>query len=131
MKGGTAVDAHDPGVGEHARPTVNRVSRASIESWPLRWKVAATLVLPIMLAATFGAVRIYNELSAASRLNLASDNAVIVVPAVELVDRVDALAYAAATGSPIDEPLARFDESAKALNSLVKSAEFDSSVAAC
>ncbi len=130
MKGGTAVDAHDPGVGEHARPTVNRVSRASIESWPLRWKVAATLVLPIMLAATFGAVRIYNELSAASRLNLASDNAVVVVPAVELVDRVDALAYAAATGSPIDEPLARFDESAKALNSLVKSAEFDSNVAA-
>ena len=48
------MDAHDPDVGEHARPTVNRVSRASIESWPLRWKVAATLVLPIMLAATFG-----------------------------------------------------------------------------
>lgn len=91
--------------------------------------MAATLVLPIMLAATFGAVRIYNELSAASRLNLASDNAVIVVPAVELVDRIDGLAYAAASGAPIDEPLAQFDESAKALDTLIKSADFDSTVA--
>ncbi|WP_243858274.1 sensor histidine kinase KdpD, partial [Mycobacterium sp. DL440] len=108
---------------------MTRASRASIESWPLRWKVAATLVLPILLAATFGAVRIYNELSAASQLNLASDNAVIVVPAVGLVDRIDGLAYAAASGAPIDEPLAQFDESAQALDSLIKSAEFDATVA--
>ncbi|CRZ17317.1 ATP-binding protein [Mycolicibacterium neworleansense] len=109
---------------------MTRASRAAIESWPLRWKVAATLVLPILLAATFGAVRIYNELSAASRLNLASDNAVIVVPAVELVDRLDGLAYAAASGAPLEEPLAQFDESAKTLDSLIKSAEFDQAVAA-
>ncbi|OLT85647.1 hypothetical protein BKG60_30085 [Mycobacterium syngnathidarum] len=105
-------------------------SRASIESWPLRWKVAATLVLPILLAATFGAVRIYSELSAASRLNLASDNAVIVVPAVELVDRLDGLAYAAATGAPLAEPLAQFDEASKTLDNLITSAEFDATAAA-
>ncbi|MGW4098587.1 MULTISPECIES: sensor histidine kinase [unclassified Mycobacterium] len=105
-------------------------SRASIESWPLRWKVAATLVLPILLAATFGAARIYNELSAASRLNLASDNAVIVVPAVELVDRLDGLAYAAAAGAPLEEPLAQFDQTAKALDTLITSAEFDPAAAA-
>lgn len=127
------MDANDPSVGEHARPTVtraSRASRASIESWPLRWKVAATLVLPILLAATFGAVRIYNELSAASRLNLASDNAVIVVPAVELVDRLDGLAYAAASGAPLEEPLAQFDQSAKTLDALITSAEFDPTAAA-
>ncbi|WP_066901890.1 ATP-binding protein [Mycolicibacterium houstonense] len=121
------MDAHDPSVGEHARPTV---SRAAIEGWPLRWKVAATLVLPILLAATFGAVRIYNELSAASRLNVASDNAVIVVPAVELVDRLDGLAYAAASGAPSEEARAQFDESAAALAALVTSVEFDPAVAA-
>ncbi|OHT97267.1 sensor histidine kinase [Mycobacterium syngnathidarum] len=105
-------------------------SRASIESWPLRWKVAATLVLPILLAATFGAVRIYSELSAASRLNLASDNAVIVVPAAELVDRLDGLAYAAASGAPLAEPLAQFDEASKTLDNLITSAEFDATAAA-
>ncbi|MGV0743428.1 ATP-binding protein [Mycolicibacterium sp. XJ870] len=121
------MDAKDPNIGDHARPTV---SRASVEGWPLRWKVAATLILPILLAATFGAVRIYNELTAASRLSVASDNAVIVVPAVELVDRLDGLAYAAASGAPIEEPLAQFDASAADLASLVTSAEFDPSVAA-
>ncbi|PEG59364.1 hypothetical protein CQY21_17810 [Mycolicibacterium boenickei] len=124
------MDAHDPSVGEHARPTVTRASRTSIESWPLRWKVAATLVLPILLAATFGAVRIYSELSAASRLNVASDNSVVVVPAVELVDRLDGLAYAAASGAPLEEPLTQFDESAKALDTLITSAEFDPTAAA-
>lgn len=83
-----------------------------------------------MLAATFGAVRIYSELSAASRLNLASDNAVVVVPAVEMVDRLDGLAYAAASGAPLEEPLAQFDESAKALDALITSAEFDPTAAA-
>lgn len=102
----------------------------SVEGWPLRWKVAATLVLPILLAATFGAVRIYNELTAASRLSVASDNAVIVVPAVELVDRLDGLAYAAAAGAPLEEPLAQFDASAATLGSLITSAEFDPAVAA-
>lgn len=124
------MDAHDPNVGEHARPTVTRTSPTSIESWPLRWKVAATLVLPILLAATFGAVRIYSELSAASRLNVASDNAVIVVPAVELVDRLDGLAYAAASGAPLEEPLAQFDETARAVDTLITSADFDPTAAA-
>ncbi len=121
------MDAHAPNVGEHAQSTV---SRASIEGWPLRWKVAATLILPILLAATFGAVRIYNELSAASELKVASDSAAIVVPAVELVDRLDGLAYAAASGAPLDEPLEQFDTSAAALASLTASAELDPTVAA-
>ncbi|MED5815827.1 ATP-binding protein [Mycolicibacterium sp. 050232] len=109
---------------------MTRASRTSIESWPLRWKVAATLVLPILLAATFGAVRIYSELSAASRLNVASDNSVVVVPAVELVDRLDGLAYAAASGAPLEEPLTQFDEAAKSLDTLITSAEFDPTAAA-
>lgn len=121
------MEANAPTVVEHAHPTL---SRASFIGWPLRWKVAAIMVLPILLAATFGALRIQNELSAASKLSVASDDAVIVVPAVELVDRLDGLAYAAASGAPIQEPLTQFDASATALASLTRSAEFDPSVAA-
>ncbi len=134
VKGSTAVDANDPSVGEHARPTVtraSRASRASIESWPLRWKVAATLVLPILLAATFGAVRIYNELlgrlAAEPRVRQRRSSW---CPAVELVDRLDGLAYAAASGAPLEQPLAQFDQSAKALDALITSAEFDPTAAA-
>src|SRR5437764_421973 len=121
------MDGNGPNVIEHAHPTM---SRASFEGWPLRWKVAAIMVLPVLLAATFGALRIQNELSAASKLSVASGNAGIVVPAVEFVDRLDNLAYSAASGAPIAEPLAQFDTSATALASLTTSAEFDPTVAA-
>src|SRR5882757_306410 len=115
------MEANGPTVVEHAHPTV---SWASFAGWPLRWKVAAIMVLPVLLAATFGALRIQNELSAASKLSVASDDAVIVVPAVELVDRLDSLAYAAASGAPIEQPLTQFDASATSLASLTTSAEF-------
>src|SRR5689334_20322283 len=103
------MEASGPNVVEHGRPTV---SRASFVGWPLRWKVAAIMVLPVLLAATFGALRIQNELSAASKLSVASGDAAIVVPAVEFVDRLDGLAYAAASGALSTEPLAQFDASA-------------------
>src|SRR3954447_3470294 len=121
------MEAKGPTVVEHALPTV---SRASFVGWPLRWKVAAIMVLPVLLAAIFGALRIQNELSAASKLSVASAGAGIVVPAAELVDRLDGLAFAAASGAPIEEPLTQFDASATALASLTTSAEFDPTVAA-
>lgn len=120
------MEANGPTVVERAHPTV---SRASFIGWPLRWKVAAIMVLPILLAAIFGALRIQNELSAASKLGVASGDAVIVVPAVDFVDRLDDLAYAAASGAPIEEPLTQFDASATALASLTTSAEFAPTVA--
>ncbi|WP_319457482.1 MULTISPECIES: HAMP domain-containing sensor histidine kinase [unclassified Mycobacterium] len=118
------MEANGPDVVQDAHPTV---SRTSFVGWPLRWKVAAILILPVLLAATFGALRIQNELSAASKLSVASGDVGIVVPAVEFVDRLDGLAYAAATGAPIDEPLTEFDAAAAALTT---SAEFHPSVAA-
>jgi hypothetical protein len=119
--------ASGPNVVEQAHPSV---PRASFVSWPLRWKVAAIMVLPVLLAATFGALRIQNELSAASKLSVASGDVAIVVPAVEFVDRLGGLAYAAASGAPIQEPLTQFDASAAALTSLTTSAEFAPPVAA-
>jgi hypothetical protein len=98
------MEPSGPNVVEHGPRTA---ARASFEGWPLRWKVAAIMVLPVLLAVTFGALRIQNELSAASKLSVVSGDAVVVVPAVEFVDRLDGLAYAAATGAPIEEPLAR------------------------
>lgn len=121
------MEGSGPSLVEHAQPTV---PRASFVGWPLRWKVVAIMVLPVVLAAMFGALRIQNQLSAASKLSVASGNAGIVVPASEFVDRLDGLAYAAASGAPIEDPLTQFDASATALASLTKSAEFDPTVAA-
>lgn len=120
------MDANDPTVIERAHP---RRSRWSLERWPLRWKVTATLVVPMALAASIGAVRIENELANASELSVASGNAAIVVPAVDFVDRLNQLA-SVTPGGPIEQSLARFDESAAALTTLVRSADLDSTVTA-
>src|SRR5262245_11674305 len=121
------MEANGPSVVEDAHPTA---SRASFVGWPLRWKVAAIMVLPVLLAATFGALRIQNELSAASKLSVASSHAAVVVPAVDFVDRLDGLAYAAASGAPAKDPLTQFDASATALASATTSAESTPAVAA-
>ena len=96
-------------------------------------EIAAIMVLPVLLAAMFGALRIQHELSAASKLSVASVDAGIVVPAVDFVDRLDSLAFAGASGASgasIQEPPTQVDASAKALASLTTSAEFDPTVAA-
>jgi signal transduction histidine kinase len=121
------MGASGPKVVEPAHQTPQRVS---LQGWPLRWKVAAIMVLPVVLAAMFGALRIQNELSAASKLSVASVNAGVVVPAVEFVERLNGLALAAASGAAIAEPLAQFDASAADLASLITSAEFDPAVVA-
>lgn len=121
------MGANDPKVVGHTSP---KRSWTSFEGWPLRWKVAATLVVPIVLAATFGALRIQNELSAASKLSVAAGNTRIVVPAVEFLDRLDVLATAAASSAPTEDPLAQFDASATALASQIASADLDSTVTA-
>jgi signal transduction histidine kinase len=121
------MDVNGSNVVKHAYPTM---LRASLAGWPLRWKVAATMVLPLLLAASFGGLRIENALSAASKLSVASGDTRIVVPAVELVDRLDGLASAAASGAPTEEPLTQFDASATALASSIRSSDFDPTVAA-
>ncbi|MCG5432361.1 HAMP domain-containing histidine kinase [Mycobacterium sp. MYCO198283] len=117
--------ANEPNVvGQTDRTT----SRFSLEGWPLRWKVAATLVVPVLLAATFGALRIQHDLSAASRLSVAAGDIGVVAPAVEFVDRLDDLAVAAAAGAPVQEPLNRFDAAAADLAAATRAAEFDATV---
>ncbi len=116
------MDTNDPRI---VGPTHPKKARISLERWPLRRKVAATLVVPLVLATTFGALRIQSELSAASTLNVAASAITIVAPAVEFIDRLDRLAAPAATDGPLGDRLARFDESTTALTNLTRSTRFD------
>jgi signal transduction histidine kinase len=121
------MGAGDPNVVGQTR---QRKSRLAFESWPVRRKVAATLVVPIVLATAIGAVRIQTELAGAAKLSVASGNTTVVVPGVEFVNRLDELSAAAASGAPVAEPIARFDESAAALAALIRSNDFDPTVTA-
>jgi hypothetical protein len=50
-----------------AQRPAKRPSRWSIANWPVRWKVFAIVLVPLVLAGTFGGLRIYSS-DAGSRL---------------------------------------------------------------
>lgn len=61
--------------------TVKRPSRWSVRNWPVRWKVLAIALLPMVLAGVFGGLRVSSALGDASRLRLVADRAEM-VPAI-------------------------------------------------
>lgn len=58
-----------------AAPPVKRPSRWSPANWPVSRKVFAIVLVPLILAATFGGLRIYASVNEASDLRLAADRA--------------------------------------------------------
>jgi signal transduction histidine kinase len=58
-----------------------RPSRLSLTNWPVRWKVFAIVLVPLILAGTFGGLRIYSSATKAADLRLAADRAEM-VPAI-------------------------------------------------
>lgn len=61
-----------------AAPPVKRPSRWSPANWPVSRKVFAIVLVPLILAATFGGLRIYASVNEASDLRLAADRAELI-----------------------------------------------------
>ncbi|KUI45393.1 histidine kinase [Mycobacterium sp. IS-1590] len=66
---------------EPQRP-VKRPSRWALSNWPVRWKVLAIVLVPLIVAATFGGLRIYGDVTGEADLRRAADRAEM-VPAIE------------------------------------------------
>lgn len=77
------VDAapDDPADREREVAVAKRPSRWSVRNWPVRWKVLAIALLPMLLAGFFGGLRISGEFTEANRLQLVADRAEM-VPAI-------------------------------------------------
>ncbi|MCV7227279.1 sensor histidine kinase [Mycolicibacterium komossense] len=61
-----------------ASAPVKRPRRLSVANWPVRWKVIAIALVPLLLAATFGGVRIYSSIGYARTLSVAADRAKLI-----------------------------------------------------
>ncbi len=57
---------------------VKRPGRLAVSNWPVRWKVVAIALVPLLLAAVFGGVRIYSSITEARTLSVAADRAKLV-----------------------------------------------------
>jgi signal transduction histidine kinase len=107
---GTVVDfeptAHRP---------AKRPSRWSIANWPVRWKVFAIVLVPLVLAGAFGGLRIYSSATQAADLRRAADRAEM-VPAIETyMASLDGAMLASSTGGDTQASLTKFDTSRQEL----------------
>jgi signal transduction histidine kinase len=90
--GGTA-DSYDA---EPAR--TKRPQSWSLRNWPVRWKVVAIVVVPLMLTMVFGGLRIYGSLTDAHALRLAADRADVVPAITKYMSALDVALLASSTG---------------------------------
>ncbi|AGB21586.1 signal transduction histidine kinase [Mycobacterium sp. JS623] len=101
---GTVVD-FEP---KPQRPA-KRPSRWSITNWPVRWKVFAIVLVPLVLAGTFGGLRIYSSATDAADLRRAADRAEMVPAIQSYMGALDAAMLASSTGGDTQAALTKFD----------------------
>jgi signal transduction histidine kinase len=75
-----------------------RPSRWALSNWPVRWKVLAIVVIPTILAVTFGGIRIYTSANAAADLRLAADRAEMVAPIESYMSALEGALLVNSTG---------------------------------
>ena len=98
-----------------AQPPAKRPSRWSIANWPVRWKVFAIVLVPLVLAGAFGGLRIYSSATEAGDLRRAADRAEM-VPAIETyMASLDGAMLASSTGGDTQAALTKFDTSRQEL----------------
>jgi signal transduction histidine kinase len=74
----------------------------SLRNWPVRWKVAAIVVVPLVLAMAFGGLRTYGAMTDARALQSAADR-VDVVPAIaKYMSALDVALLAGSTGGDVE-----------------------------
>jgi signal transduction histidine kinase len=101
-------------------PPVKRPPRWSVSNWPVRWKVFAIVLVPLLLAGTFGGLRVYSGWTSAADLRLAADRAEM-VPAIEdYMATLDAALLANSTGGDAQTALSAFDASKQTLQSRLR-----------
>ncbi|KUH84847.1 ATP-binding protein [Mycobacterium sp. IS-1556] len=97
-------------------PPVKRPSRWALSNWPVRWKVLAIVLVPLILAGTFGGLRIYGSVTEESDLRRAAERTEM-VPAIEsYMAALEGAMLATSTGGDIQAALTRFDSSRRELH---------------
>jgi signal transduction histidine kinase len=108
---GTLVDFEPKAAAPAKRP-----SRWSLMNWPVRWKVFAIVLVPLVLAGTFGGLRIYASVTEASDLRRAADRAEMVPAIVNYMAALEGAMVAGTEGGDTAAALATYDTRKSELN---------------
>jgi len=98
-----------------ATPPPKRPSRWAVSNWPVRWKVFAIVLVPLVLAGAFGGLRIYSSITEATDLRRAADRTEMVPAIVNYMAALDRAMLASSTGGDPQSALTEFDSSRQEL----------------
>jgi signal transduction histidine kinase len=94
----------------------------SFDQWPLRRKLAAALVFPMLLAVVLGGLRVKSEFDQATAFSAAAERTEVLRPLIEFNAAAQTLASSAVPGGPARNPATvAFDRIAQQLENRVKS----------
>ncbi|KUI16985.1 histidine kinase [Mycobacterium sp. GA-1285] len=99
---------------EPQRP-VKRPSRWALSNWPVRWKVFAIVLVPLIVAGTFGGLRIHNDVTAETELRRAADRAEMVSAIEKYMAGLETAMLATSTNGDMQAALSRFDSNRREL----------------
>jgi signal transduction histidine kinase len=91
------------------QPPAKRPSRWSLTNWPVRWKVLAIVLVPLVLAGAFGGLRIYASVTDAADLRRAADRADMVPPIVSYMAALEGAMVAGTEGGDTQAALTQYD----------------------
>jgi signal transduction histidine kinase len=94
--------ATDDTAESHYAEPAKRPSSWSLRNWPVRWKVLAIVVVPLVLAMVFGGLRIYGALTDARNLRLAADRAEVVPAITKYMSALDVALLTNSTGGDVE-----------------------------
>ncbi|OBI25857.1 ATP-binding protein [Mycobacterium sp. E2238] len=74
----------------------------SLSNWPVRWKVLAIVLVPLVLATVFGVLRIHGAMANAGGLRLAAARADVVPVVTKYMSALDVALMAGSTGRDVE-----------------------------
>ncbi len=80
-----------------------------MSNWPVRWKVFAIVLVPLLLAGAFGGLRVYSGWTQAGDLRLAADRAAMVPSIEQYMAALESALLANSTGGDAQAALNGFD----------------------
>ncbi|WP_156448339.1 HAMP domain-containing protein, partial [Mycobacterium sp. NAZ190054] len=114
---------NDPRSGFRARPP-----RWALSNWPIRVKVLALVVVPLMLACLFGGLRVYASATDASELRRASERADMVPAVVDYMADLETVMVTATEGGDPRESMTAFEAGKSELQHFLGSTPVDDDV---
>ncbi|HEX5256315.1 MAG TPA: ATP-binding protein [Mycobacterium sp.] len=90
-----------PNSGGGAAPA-KRPPTWSLSNWPVRWKVLAIVLVPLMLATVFGVLRIHGAMANAAGLRVAATRADVVPVITKYMSALDVALLASSSGRDVE-----------------------------